>query len=576
MRDYARIACKVREATWLITPDGLSVVLGIIQDRMNNGKLSDEELEARLASTGFGDRADTSNVVNGVGIVPLMGPIFGKANLMTQLSGATSLEAFRTEFRDMMANDMVHTILLQVDSPGGTSDMVQEVADEIRAARDTKPIHAIADSMCGSAALWIASQANQLYATPSGSVGSFGAYTVHEDHSVADANAGVKFTYISAGKFKTEGNPHEPLSQEGKNYRQEVINELYSDFGNGLAAGRGKSIGEIEATYGDGRMLSAKKALDAGMIDGVMPLENLVGNLTSKPQRFNVSMSEQAAKAFGFDVATGIIAVVDANGVMKLEEKDWEHSEPGTGPSPVTEGDERNDPDITSGSRRDTPPAGFPGQEDNVMSDEDKKFLADLRAALHLSDDASQESVLSAATSLYAEVTPLREIAKNHEDKVNFAKQFPDQAAKMERLETRGRKADAHEFAQGYAQFSVVDDDGNSKATNKGFCAVVVNSIEDNHLKLAEGTFCSEDLGKTLDLIAKTGIVEYGERGHKTGDGDGDPSTETDARVIFGKRIEQYMASDNLDRTAALRMAVEKHPDEFEAYRKATPAPTTA
>jgi hypothetical protein len=66
--------------------------------------------------------------------------------------------------------------------------------------------------MAASAAYWIAAQADELVVTPSGFVGSIGTYAIHEDWSKFNEDFGVLPTYISAGKYKTEGNPDEPLS----------------------------------------------------------------------------------------------------------------------------------------------------------------------------------------------------------------------------------------------------------------------------------------------------------------------------------------------------------------------------
>lgn len=278
--DYAQIATKIRESVWLITPEGLDVVLSIANKRLNGEQFTDEYLE-QIRSSGHNEEESELQVVKGLGILPIMGPIFGKANLMTQLSGATSLEVLQGQFREMLNNDEIHSILLNIDSPGGTSDLVQEMGDEIFNARDVKPIHAIANTSAGSAAYWLMSQATKGYITPSGSVGSVGAYTVHEDQSVSDANEGIKYSFIHAGRYKVEGNPHEALSDEGREFRQERIDNLYNDFVGAIARGRGTTSDSVKNGYGQGRMLAPKQAVEAGMVNEVIPYEGLVNRLTS-------------------------------------------------------------------------------------------------------------------------------------------------------------------------------------------------------------------------------------------------------------------------------------------------------
>src|SRR5262245_48723542 len=214
MRDYLRIVNKIKTTPWLITPEALELILSIVDNRIRGEYLTDEEIRTRLEFAEHSDDEGSYRRYQGIGILPLYGPIFGKANLLTEMSGATSMETFQNEFRAALADSGVSSVLLDIDSPGGTSDMISEVGEEIYNA--DKPVYAVANTMAGSAAYWLASQARGgLYVTPSGSVGSIGVYTVHEDQSGHDAQTGHRFTYISAGRYKTEGNPHEPLTSEG-------------------------------------------------------------------------------------------------------------------------------------------------------------------------------------------------------------------------------------------------------------------------------------------------------------------------------------------------------------------------
>src|SRR6266446_515135 len=103
MRDYARIAAKIVETPWLITPQGLTLILDIVDARIHGVKLEDDEIAFKLSQVGDrGSGAEQGQINNGVGILPIYGPIFGKANLMTEMSGATSLEAFRKDFKAMV------------------------------------------------------------------------------------------------------------------------------------------------------------------------------------------------------------------------------------------------------------------------------------------------------------------------------------------------------------------------------------------------------------------------------------------------------------------------------------------
>jgi ClpP class serine protease len=97
-----------------------------------------------------------------------------------------------------VADDNVRAIVLNIDSPGGSIFGTEELFNKIMAARGSKPITAVVNSVAASAAFWIASAADEIVITPGGMIGSVGVYMVHTDLSAAIAEDGVKETFISA------------------------------------------------------------------------------------------------------------------------------------------------------------------------------------------------------------------------------------------------------------------------------------------------------------------------------------------------------------------------------------------
>jgi ClpP class serine protease len=162
-------------------------------------------------------RGRPRSISGGVTVVPLKGVLAPVGGLLAMLFGIENpLDSFRTAMREAAADQDVGAIVIDVDSPGGVVDGIPEAAAELRALKGTKPIVAVANTMAASAAYWLAAQADEVVMTPSGAVGSIGVYATHRELSGAMEMMGVKNTLISAGKFKTEGNPYEPLSDDAK------------------------------------------------------------------------------------------------------------------------------------------------------------------------------------------------------------------------------------------------------------------------------------------------------------------------------------------------------------------------
>lgn len=220
-----------------------------------------------------------------VAVIPIHGVIERRSSFLAELFGGTSVESVRTAFRAAIADPDVKGIVLDVDSPGGGVAGVTELADEIRSARGAKPIYALADTTAGSAAYWLAAQADQLYVTPSGEVGSVGVYGVHIDISRALEAEGVTPTIVSAGPRKTEETDLEPLSDDARAAIQARVDTYYDQFVGDVAKGRGISAEAVRKDYGEGATLLAKDALAAGMVDGIETMDGVLRRITSAARR---------------------------------------------------------------------------------------------------------------------------------------------------------------------------------------------------------------------------------------------------------------------------------------------------
>lgn len=264
---------------WAIRPEKLAAIMELAAIRASGKELTNAEIQARI---GEGPSSQSPRIIGSVGVLPIYGTIAPKMDLMTEMSGGSSIEGMQQTFRAMMADDKVESILLDIDSPGGVTDMVPEFAKEIREARGTKPITAIANTQAASAALWLGSQADQLFITPSGGVGSIGCFAGHEDISAQQEKDGIKTTLVKAGKFKAEFNPYEPLSDSARAEMQRKVDISHQQFVEDVAAGREVDPWTVLTSYGEGRMLDASEALAVGMVDGIETFDDVVARLHTK------------------------------------------------------------------------------------------------------------------------------------------------------------------------------------------------------------------------------------------------------------------------------------------------------
>ena len=578
MRDYLRIVNKIKTTPWLITPEALELILSIVDNRIRGEYLTDEEIRTRLEAAEHSDSDRYYFNQDGIGILPLYGPIFGKANLLTEMSGATSMETFQNEFRAALKDERVSSILLDIDSPGGTSDMISEVGEEIYNA--DKPVYAVANTMAGSAAYWLASQARGgLYVTPSGSVGSIGVYTVHEDQSGHDAQTGHRFTYISAGRYKTEGNPHEPLTSEGKEYRQEVVDELYWEFIDSVAKGRGADAADVMEDFGGGRMMTAKKSLEVGMVDAVMPYEQVLSKIGAQRNVTVVFPSGNVASANLIWTNTGGL-YAPFGGTPHMESKEWEHSEPGTGspPTPRTDEDGSDDPAIKSGSRREPlpvygPDAPTPNPKPPNYNSRGEGISLNLKEILGLSAEATDEEVFAAVQALQARVEAVDSAVSLSNEEADFRKQFPRMWEEHQQMVERDRQINADAFVKSVVSFKKPEGKV-LKGTGWGLSAHAQDIVAEAHKRFAVGEAGLGDFESCLRAISDGGMVEYGELGSATPapiqESGYDLSTAAgirDARQLFFAKVKEIQDEDNLEFDAAVTEAAKRNPDLASAYR---------
>lgn len=282
---YEHIFRYVATAAWALQPEVLAALKTIVRNRMLGVRLTDDEIEVAIGAPVSQRKAEAAarrgNAVRrhgAVGLMSLYGIVAPRASMVNNLSGpsGTGLDAFSKQFRALLDDPEVTSIVIDVNSPGGSADMVPETAALIRAGRDRKPVYAVANTDIGSAAYWLASQASEVSATPSGFVGSIGVYVAHQDISAMQEMEGVKTTLISAGKYKTEFNPFEALGEEARASVQEMVDGYYDWFVNDVARGRVVDAKTVRSGFGEGRMVSAKAALAEGMIDRIETLEQTV------------------------------------------------------------------------------------------------------------------------------------------------------------------------------------------------------------------------------------------------------------------------------------------------------------
>lgn len=269
----------VLTSPWAIVPAKLFEIQEIYRTHLRGDKIDIEAIEAKTGAP-LKNETKAYQVINDTAVIPIQGVIAKKMNMFARISGGVSTQLVGNDIKDALADDSIKSILLDIDSPGGTVDGTQELADIVFAGREKKPIVAYSDGMIASAAYWIGSAADKIYISGDTiDIGSIGVVASHVDYSGYEKQIGVKTTEIYAGKYKRIDSYYKPLTKEGKQYIQDQVDYLYSIFVDQIAKHKGVSSDTVLKNMADGKIFIGKQAVTAGLVDGVSTFDRLINNV---------------------------------------------------------------------------------------------------------------------------------------------------------------------------------------------------------------------------------------------------------------------------------------------------------
>lgn len=248
-------------------------------------------------------KAQSGNVprrtIGSVEIVEVRGVLDRNPSWMLELMDGTSYQAIAAQVRAAAADPEVGSILMVIDSPGGSVDGLADAADVIFEARKSKPVIAQVQGMAASAAYYLASQANKINAGRMDMIGSIGTILPMYDRSEFYKKAGVENISFTTGPYKGAGMEGKPVTEEQRAYFQGIVDSASKDFV--AAIRRGRSIEGLK-DVADGRVFFAPDAKAAGLIDAIKTLDETLSGLAKAkgtPRRARASLDILLAEENG-------------------------------------------------------------------------------------------------------------------------------------------------------------------------------------------------------------------------------------------------------------------------------------
>lgn len=235
-------------------------------------KLFDNQFQAVTIEQGSGFGRSKIAVVDISGVLTDTGPGNG---FMDSDSSVVSL----SKKLDYIKNDRrVKAVVLRVNTPGGgvtASDIMYNMLTKF-SEEENIPVYVSMQSVSASGGYYISMAAKEIYATPTTITGSIGVIATFPEVDGLMGKVGLNMNAITSGKNKDTGAFYKKMTAEDRQLYQDVVNQMYGQFLEVVGKNRTNLNAEQIKTLADGRIYTATQAKEAGLIDGILYLEDVI------------------------------------------------------------------------------------------------------------------------------------------------------------------------------------------------------------------------------------------------------------------------------------------------------------
>ncbi len=274
---FPHLAARVFNTPVMISEEKAQIIVGVLSQRMNligewhgSAGATPIPFEAPVPEEGTNRLPSATNICqvhNGVAIIPVVGTLVNK-NGLDPYSGMTGYDGVTTKLRACLEDPQVNGILLDIESPGGETSGLFDLADEVFEANKRKPVWSVLTEFAFSAAYALASQCDRILLPRTGWTGSIGVLYLHTDLSAKYEKEGIKVTAIKKGARKTDGSSLGPLSKEFEAKIETEMSKMYDMFVDLVARGRGVDPQAVRDT--EAEIFNAEQSIELGLADQII------------------------------------------------------------------------------------------------------------------------------------------------------------------------------------------------------------------------------------------------------------------------------------------------------------------
>ncbi|WP_310645033.1 S49 family peptidase [Limnohabitans sp.] len=223
-----------------------------------------------------------------------------------------SAEWIVTALRAAFEDEGAQAVVLLINSPGGSPVQAGIINDEIRRlkAKHKKPVYAVVEESCASAAYYIAVAADQIYVDKASIVGSIGVLMDGFGFTGLMDKLGVERRLMTAGENKGFLDPFSPQTKNQRAHAQTLLDQIHQQFIQVVREGRGTRLKETPEMF-SGLFWSGQQAIELGLADGLGNVDYVAREVVKAEDIIDYTrhenVAERLAKRFGAAMGEGAV-----------------------------------------------------------------------------------------------------------------------------------------------------------------------------------------------------------------------------------------------------------------------------
>ncbi|SFM09446.1 S49 family peptidase [Variovorax sp. OV329] len=216
-----------------------------------------------------------------------------------------SAEFISSAMKSAFEDDGAKAVVLLINSPGGSPVQAGIVADEIKRmrAKYNKPVYAVVEETCASAAYYIASATDKIFVDKASLVGSIGVLMDGFGFTGVMEKVGVERRLLTSGENKGFLDPFSPVSDAQRAHAQQMLDQIHAQFINVVKAGRGDRLKLQTPGLFSGLFWTGQQAVEIGLADQIGSVDFVARDIVKAEELVDYTrrenVAEKLAKRFG-------------------------------------------------------------------------------------------------------------------------------------------------------------------------------------------------------------------------------------------------------------------------------------